>query len=146
MIFRASNTNDESLTLVEVKCVAAGMKSNSKKPMVLALFAVLGLMVGRRILSVSDYVVSDALFFVGMVVLLLGVLAVVRNSRFFDVVGHNFARFVEVVLNRPRDRGTQADDYSAYCSQPRPRQEPRAFLGLGSICLLLSLCSALMHR
>ncbi len=129
-----------------MKCVAAGMKSNNKKPMVLTLFAVLGLVVGRRMLSVSDHVVSDALFFVGMVVLLLGGLAVVRNSRLFDVVGYNFARFVEVILNRPRDRGIQADDYSAYCSQPRPRQDPRAFLGLGSICLLLSLFSALMHR
>lgn len=122
------------------------MKNINSRLVIITLLVLLGFMVARQTLLVSQHIVSDTLFLVGIASLLLGLLVVVRNSRLFDIVDFSFRLFVEVIMNRSKGSTQQVDDYADYRWQPRPRRDPRVFLGLGSICLFFSAFAALLQK
>lgn len=120
------------------------MVKQGKRALVPSLLVLLILLVGHKTLPMTKHLVSDILFLIGIGSLLLGALGVVRNSSFFDLAKYSLKRFLEVILNRPKGSTLQVNDYATYCQLPLQKHKPGPFLGIGAICMLLSLFSGLL--
>ncbi len=118
------------------------MSRRQTNTLVLTLAVSLALIVRHFTRSTAKvYMVSDILFFVSMVLLVMGAIGAVSNSGLFDIVGYSSRRVLDLVANKPEETdGTQ--DFAHYVHRPRKKYDVRLLLIGGFVCLLVSLAAA----
>lgn len=109
----------------------------------LVLGVSLGLMVWHIHRSTSSvYMVSDALFFVSVGLLVAGAAEVVSNSGLFDIVVFSTRLVTALITNKPPEEGGSQQSFAQYIQRKRKTSDVRLVLIAGCLCLLASLLAA----
>lgn len=138
-IFVRCRKMDLSLKKKEAGVLTKTMKVPREYVVALAI-ALAHAVLRRKVSPGAAYLVSDSLFVAGMTLIMIGAAYAVHNSGLFDFTRHGFKIYIDLVLNRKRERKAQGE--SGPDSEPQKRRKGvlSPIVG-GLLCLLASVAA-----